>query len=470
MQHGECTVDPQVGPGDNFPLARMENLSQTEPLPRDQTALPKLKLVVVLGPDLGRELVLESGTLVIGKSRDCDFILSDKAVSGRHLAIEVQRGLLVLADLSSTNGSFCNEVSFTRAEARPGATVRIGRTTFKVLPVSERAEVTALPDRERFGGLLGGSKAMRALYAVMERAAAAPPAIQVLITGESGTGKELCARALHAASPRTKAPFVVVDLGACQSGLLESDLFGHQVGAFTGATKDRAGAFAEAQGGTLFLDEVGELPLELQSRLLRAIERREVKPVGGDRYRATDVRVLCSTHSDLAAEVKAGRFRADLYHRLAAVVLTLPPLRERGEDVPVLVRQFLTDFGAKADSIQSETLSLLQNADWPGNVRELRNVIERLCVLGDAGVTAELEAAGKRPLPADAALVEANPGDFYAAKQRLLDTFELDYLRRLLAHSGGNVKRAAERSGINRIHLYRLLKKHELMGRGGEVE
>jgi two-component system response regulator GlrR len=196
-----------------------------------------------------------------------------------------------------------------------------------------------------------------------------------------------------------------------------------------------------------------------------------VKPVGADRYRATDVRVLCSTHHDLEVEAKAGRFRADLYHRLAAVVVTVPPLRERPDDVPALVRHFLEEFGAKPGSIQNETVALLQNADWPGNVRELRNVIERLCVLGEHGLNAELEAAGRRaPAEAPAAAPPATPGDFYAAKQRLLDTFELDYLRRLLAHSGGNVKRAAEQSGINRIHLYRLLKKHELMSRGGEVE
>jgi len=298
---------------------------------------------------------------------------------------------------------------------------------------------------------------MRAAFALLERAAASDAT--VLIEGETGTGKEGAARGLHDGSTRRSGPFVVVDCGAIPAELLESELFGHERGAFTGASAARAGAFEEADGGTIFLDEIGELPLDLQPKLLRAIEHRQIRRVGSNLHKTVDVRLVAATHRDLRADVNDGRFRPDLYFRLAVVRINLPPLRERPEDIPLLVERIVDglvdDPAARAPLLDGALVTALQRGAWAGNVRELRNHLERCLVLG-----------GPVPLAAPGPVVGAVDGriPYAEARQRALDEFERRYLEDLLRRHDGKVASAARAAGVNRAYLYRLLQRHGLRG------
>ena len=413
-----------------------------------------LKLRVIDGGDVGREFLLEVGAYRLGSGAPSELLLSDGAVSRVHLMLEVLAGSVRLTDNGSTNGSFCGPHRFQRLEVTAGALVRVGRTTLKLVPVLDAEGEMPPSPRSSFGGLSGQSRVMRRLFTLLERVA--PADVGVFLHGETGTGKELAARAIHAASPRAAGPFIVGDLAAISSTLFESELFGHERGAFTGASQQRAGAFEQAHGGTLFLDEIGELPRELQPRLLRALERHQVKRVGGDAYLDVDVRVIAATHRDLEAEVREGRFREDLYHRLAVVRVSLPPLRERSEDIPLIVDEVLQRLGKEKSVLSSRTRASLLDYAWPGNVRELRNVVERVASLGVEGLP-EL-GAGARPRPGEG--LATRP--FKAAKERLVQAFERDYLLDLLARFQGNISRAAQEAGIDRVYLHRLLRKHDI--------
>ena len=414
---------------------------------------PRLRLVVLSGVDRGQELVLTHGTYFVGKHPRCALVLRDEQVSRRHLELRIGASGVQARDLGSRNGSFFRGGRFSEIVVSTGAVLRIGNTELTIL--SEEAPPPFLPsEAESFSGLRGRSLAMRQTFALLERVA--PTGAGVLIEGETGTGKELCAEAIHAASPRATGPFVICDLGALTRSLLEGELFGHVRGAFTGADRERAGAFETAHGGTLFLDEIGELELELQPRLLRAIERHQVARIGETRTRTVDVRILAATNRDLDEEVKAGRFREDLYHRLSVVRVRLPPLRQRKEDLPLLVEALTAGRGA---GVAPETLTLFGEYDWPGNVRELANVLERGFALAGPG----------QPLaPAHLGLGPGGPGpgvgieDFHLAKEQLIERWERDFLGRLLESSGDNLSHAARASGLGRAHLYRLLKKYKL--------
>ena len=419
----------------------------------------RLRLVVLSGPDAGREILLERGTYLVGKSESCQLSLSDTKVSHRHLELQLQQRGVHVRDLGSTNGSFYGGARFSQILVRAGAVIAIGATELKLLPPATSAGI--LPSREaRFGGLCGTSLRMREVYAVLERVAGSEVAI--LLEGETGTGKELAAEALHAASARHRGPFVVCDLAGVSRSLIESELYGHVRGAFTGADRDRPGAFELAHGGTIFIDELGELELEAQPRLLRAIERRQVKPVGSGGYRDVDVRIIAASGRDLAAEVRAGRFREDLFHRLAVVRISLPPLRERKEDLPMLAESFL---GGRAE-LSPDSLALLYEYDWPGNVRELRNVMERAISLLPPG------GAAPRPL-IDPHLLGLSPAlppgralpagtSYREVKERLLHEWERSFIQDLLRRAGGNVSLAARQGGLDRVYLHRLIKKHGL--------
>ena len=289
---------------------------------------------------------------------------------------------------------------------------------------------------------------MRRAFALLERAAASDAT--VLLEGETGTGKEGAAEALHLLGPRREKPLVVVNCAAIPENLLESELFGHERGAFTGATARRTGAFEEADGGTVLLDEIGELPLDLQPKLLRALENKEIRRVGGNQTQRIDVRVIASTHRDLRAAVNRQEYRADLYFRLSVVRITLPSLRERTEDVPLLAERLLHRLGARStELLQPDFLAALQLHSWPGNVRELRNYLERCLVF-------------QQPLPLESGEPQPPPATFGEARQRAIDGFERGYLAQLLADHGGKVAAAAQKAGIGRAHLYRLLHKHRL--------
>jgi DNA-binding NtrC family response regulator len=429
----------------------------------------RVRLLVTAGPDLGRALELDAGTYFVGRGAGCDLLLSDIFVSRKHLELAVLEDAIRVQNLGAA-GSFVGGARFESIKVEAGATLRIGRTELTFVadaaaaPAILGTTLDALP--HRFGALRSESPGMRRIFAYLERAAATEAV--VLIQGETGTGKELVAEAIHAASARRRGPFVVCDLGSMPRGVIESELFGHVRGAFTGADRDRKGAFAVADRGTLFLDEIGELELDGQPRLLRAIERRQFKPVGASAFETSDVRVIAATNRDLAAEARAGRFREDLYHRLAVVRVALPPLRERREDIPLLVSFFLeraaAASGRPAPLVPPETMAALRGHDWPGNIRELRNVLERASTLApgpvlDAHVIGidEIVARAESSSP-----VVDMTAPFKEAKDRLVLAWEREYVTALLVRCHGNVSLAARTGGLDRVYLHRLMKKHGL--------
>jgi DNA-binding NtrC family response regulator len=336
----------------------------------------------------------------------------------------------------------------------------------RVEGLAQLAAVNLLPSEEALGGMVGGSEEMQRLFALIRKVA--PLNLSVLIHGETGTGKELAARAIHDLSPRFNQPFVVVDCGGIAPSLIESELFGHEKGAFTGATFNRPGAFERAHGGTLFLDEIGELPLDLQPKLLRVLETREVWRVGGNQVNAFDVRVIAATNRDLSSAVSAGEFREDLYYRLAVIKVSLPPLRRRKEDIPQLLHHLMPQEGSGARRaplyVTDEALQVLVGYDWPGNVRELRNVVSHMIAFSDEPeIRAEHLPAwlsGKEtpvaPLRFDEQL------SFKDAKDQLLAAFERNFLEGTLRRSGGNISQAARTSGLHRKSIERLIKKYAL--------
>ncbi|MFP2911552.1 sigma 54-interacting transcriptional regulator [Pyxidicoccus sp. 3LFB2] len=441
-----------------------DELVRTDALPALRAPRVRMRLTVLTGPDAGRAYPLLPGRYRIGSEAASDIILPDRAVSRQHLILEVSDEGVRAVDPGSRNGSYCEGMRFSELEVRPGAVLTLGTTELKLVPESEKARSMPLSTRGSFGGLVGNSHRMREVFTLLERLAAGES--DVLIQGETGTGKELCAEAIHAHSPRSRGPFVIADLAGIPPALLESELFGHVKGAFTGANTDRAGAFERAHGGTLFLDEVGELPLEVQPRLLRALERRQVKRVGANDYRTVNVRVVAATHQDLEGSVKSGQFRGDLFHRLAVLRAVLPPLREHPEDIPLLIDTVLERMGRPPSALSDQTRALLAQYPWPGNVRELRNVVDRVVNLGEealpdipdvpvrATVHAEDDPESTVPMSLDL--------PFKEAKEQLIDGFERDYLRTLLERCGGNVSRASREAGIDRVYLRKLLRKHGL--------
>jgi transcriptional regulator with GAF, ATPase, and Fis domain len=424
-----------------------------------------LKLVVLAGPDVGCEVAL-SPAVEIGADPACELVLKDPAVSRRHARISIGEGAVVVSDQGSRNGTFVGETRIREAELAVGAIVRVGKTLVSLQPRWQISEV-APSEATSFGELLGESLAMRHVFALLERVS--PSDATVLVEGESGTGKELVARSIHAGSPRASGPYVVFDCSAVPSELVESELFGHKRGAFSGATSDRAGAFQRAHKGTLCLDELGELPLDLQPKLLRAIENREVRPVGEDAPRKVDVRIVATTNRDLSAEVERGRFRADLLYRLEVVRLRMPPLRGRPGDIPGLVARLLDGKLPAGDVIEGENLDKLRSYPWPGNVRELRNALLRAVTLGvrPDGTPARFVELVFNLGPAAASpttLGREFPGvatqlPYKEAKAQLLESFDRTYLAALLSRHPNNILRAAEAAGLSRKHVYELIKR-----------
>ncbi|MEZ4403605.1 MAG: sigma 54-interacting transcriptional regulator [Kofleriaceae bacterium] len=411
----------------------------------------------------GGQVALGARPVVLGAHASCDLVIDDPKVSRRHTELAAVVGGVRVKDLGSTNGTWWQGSRITEVVVPGGALLDIGGAQVRVVA----ADALVLPPsaRQRFGAMVGGSLAMRELFAVLELAA--PAEVTVLVEGESGTGKELAARALHDHSPRARGPFVVVDCSAIAEHLIDSHLFGHVRGAFTGAERDRRGAFVEASGGTLFLDELGELPLPVQAKLLRALEAQTVQPVGADRPVTVDTRVVAATHRDLARMVDAQAFRFDLFYRLAVVHVALPPLRERVDDLPALVEAFYAGRGASPGPVAGDNLALLRGHGWPGNVRELRNVLERAWALS-GGLVPFTELR----LSVAAALVASPGGDavdtslpFKDAKERWNDAFERRYLAEVFGAHDGNLTHAAAHAGINRRHFRELLYKHGLLAR-----
>jgi transcriptional regulator with GAF, ATPase, and Fis domain len=434
--------------------------------PHDHAPLvPGSKLVVVSGPDRGRQLELGDKPLIVGKLDSCDLPLTDGAVSRQHVELTVVPDGLRVRDLESKNGSYYQGAQFTTIVIGLGASIKIGATELLVVSPDEKLPLEIWED-ERFGDLLGASVAMRRVFALIARFAQSDA--PVLIRGETGTGKELVAAAIHARSSRAGQPFVVGDLAAMTGSLMESELFGHVRGAFTGADRDRRGLFAEAGKGTLFLDEIGELELADQPRLLRALDQKQFRPVGGTAYTPIDARVVAATNRDLAAEVAAGRFREDLYHRLAVLCIEIPPLRVRRDDVRLLAKHFVEDtarkLGVAPPPIPPALNAVIAEHDWPGNIRQLRNVMERAVTLTTPGTPLDAATLGLHTSELDtsrAATVDVNV-PFHDAKSRLIDAWERDYVTALLAKANGNVTIAARVAGVSRMSLYALIEKHRV--------
>jgi len=416
-------------------------------------------LRVVDGPDRGLEIELPPVGVVLGSERSCDVVLTDTFVSRRHCSISPTAQGFAITDLGSRNGTLIDGVAVTKVVAPPGVAVRLGKTLVQLMPADEVLDIPPSTS-DRFGGLLGGSTSMRQVFAVLERASrtAAP----VLFLGESGTGKELMARGVHDASPRKDGPFVVFDCGAATESLIESDLFGHTRGAFTGAAGERQGAFAAAHGGTLFLDEIGDLPLPLQPKLLRMLEAGEVIPLGGRKPERYDVRIVAATHRDVFGEVARGGFRGDLYYRLAVVEVHVPPLRQRAGDLAALIQMFLERAGAPqlAAQVGGAALERLERYHWPGNVRELRNVVTRAVALAGPDDDFQSIPFVLRPTAAapEAPTARADR-PFHDAKDEVVARFEREYLTDLVARAQGNLSQAARLAGLERKFLYKLLER-----------
>ena len=425
------------------------------------------QLRIVDGPDRGMEIDLPPVGVVIGSERTCDVVLTDAFVSRRHCSITPHAQGFAITDLGSKNGTVIDGVAVGKVVAPPGVAIRIGKTLVQCMPADEVVDIPPSAS-EQFGALYGGSIAMRTVFAILERASKS--AAPVLFLGESGTGKELMARAVHDNSPRKDGPFVVFDCGASTETLIESDLFGHTKGAFTGAASDRQGAFAAAHGGTLFLDEIGDLPIALQPKLLRMLEAGEVVPLGGRKSERYDVRIVAATHRDVFGEVARGGFRGDLYYRLAVVEVHVPPLRARSGDLPKLISMFLERAGAPqlAAQVGGAALERLQRYHWPGNVRELRNVITRAVALAGPDDDFQSLPFVLRPTAAapEAQTIRADR-PFHEAKDELVAKFEREYLTDLVQRAAGNLSEAARIAGLERKFLYKLLERAGLRTRGG---
>jgi DNA-binding NtrC family response regulator len=435
--------------------------------------LSRCALVVLSGAQRGAECVIDQPVFRIGKSTENDLVLADDTVSRAHCEIlHDTRGFLV-RDLGSTNGTLLDGREVKEAYLTPGSALTVGSIELKLRPFSERYE--PMPsEHEHFGEAVGRSLRMRELFGLCERLA--PTDASVLLGGETGTGKDVLARALHLQSRRKAGPLIVVDCGAVVGSLIESELFGHEKGAFTGAVSQRAGAFELAHGGTIFLDEVGELPLDLQPKLLRVLETRTIRRVGGNKELRVDIRVLSASKRNLRLEVERGKFREDLFFRLSVVSVDLPSLRERREDIPLLARHLLAKLddgpsrGLPALAIESGTLEGLMSHDWPGNVRELRNVIERALYLSRAQGREELVLSALPSAPSAGSQAQAligesgfEPGLSYREQRaRFEESFERAYVEWLLGRHEGNVSAAAREVDMDRKYLYKLAKKHGL--------
>lgn len=372
--------------------------------------LPGLRVSVTLPDRRVVEASLGIYPLLVGTSAECDLVLVDPRISRKHCELRLTEKGVLLRDLDSKNGTLIRGVSILETWLPLDVPVTLGGSELLIQSGGAPA-VVPLSTRAAFGEAIGQSLAMRALFAKLERAA--PTDETILLLGESGTGKEVLARAIHANSRRKDGPFVVVDCGAIASNLVEGELFGHVRGAFTGAAAARPGLLELANGGTLFIDELGELPLDLQPKLLRAIEARQIRRLGASEWQPFDARIIAATHRNLRAKAAEGSFREDLYYRLAVVEVHAPSLRERMDDIEVLVERFLTarDPPCALSDLPPNTVSLLQAYDWPGNVRELRNVVARMVLFPE--LIAELIgplAQSSTPAPRPKGPIDAAPG------------------------------------------------------------
>jgi len=413
---------------------------------------------IVLPDGSAKKQTVDLPLVKVGSSVSNDIVVDDSSVSRFHCELCYTSEGFLIRDLDSTNGTYIAGMRIREATLSQPTAIQIGRSQLRFKPQAERTEVDLSPETQ-FGRLVGRSVPMREVFGVLRKIG--PTDLTVTIQGETGTGKELVARALHDASPRKKGPFVVFDAGSVTASLIESELFGHEKGAFTGASELRKGAFEAANGGTLFVDELGELALDLQPRLLRALEQREIQRVGGNRRIPVDVRVICATNRNLQDHIKKGEFRDDLYFRISVVSVFLPSLRDRLEDLDLLVTNFLSQMDGERQ-ISKGAVDYLQRYDWPGNVRELRNVIHAACAISSNAVLqpsdffmrSEIESFSENDSPS------RSSSEHYVGKS--LDEIERSAIVDAIDRCDGNRKEAAACLGIAPSTLYLKLKKYGL--------
>lgn len=446
----------------------------------DVISLRKCQLLVLEGENKNKRLTLSKNLTKIGKRENNDLIINDKTVSRNHLEIEYASDSFLLRDLGSTNGTYLNGNRVKEAYLAPGDRIKLGNTVIEFVAYDEKIAIEP-SKQEQCGLLVGKSRKMRQIFAIIEKIA--PTQATVIIEGETGTGKDLVARAIHSMGPRKDKPFIVFDCSAVAPNLIESELFGHEKGSFTGAVRARAGAFEAAMGGTIFLDEIGELGSDLQPKLLRSLEQREIKRVGSNTPVRVDVRVICATNKNLKKEVQGGRFREDLYYRLSVVKILMPPLRDRPEDIAPIVEKMLQNgkFNQNSDGtlrvtrVDDGALKAMGHYDWPGNVRELSNVIERASSLAEGHeitkaqidyVLSDLSEGEERTEK-----MEVDPNlPFKEAKQKIVEVFEKEYLEHLLKKNNYNLSKAAREAQVDRKHIRNLLKKYGIDTHGDEGE
>ncbi len=434
----------------------------------------KCQLVVLSGPNKGKKIDLDHPTFKIGKREGNDLILDEKTVSRNHLEIVQNENSYILKDLDSTNGTTINDIRVKEAYLSPGDIIRVGTIRIEFIAFDEKVQIEP-STRQEFGPLIGRSRKMRQIFSILEKIS--PTNATVLVEGETGTGKDVVAQAIHQFSPRKAKPFVVFDCSSVAPNLIESELFGHVKGSFTGAVATRRGAFEEANGGTIFLDEIGEMTPELQPKLLRALEQRVVKKVGSNDTMPIDVRVICATNKNLKKEVSENRFRQDLYYRLSVVKINLPPLRERPDDIPFLIEKFLTsgkfnttdDGQIKVTRVEDDALKMLTRYQWPGNIRELSNILERVVPLvAKNAITGKDVSYIFEEMENEEEATERMSVDmglpFKEAKQKIVESFEKDYLAALLRRNNYNISKTAREAGIDRKHIRNLLKKYGIIG------
>lgn len=431
-------------------------------LERPELAIQSYLLAMVRGPHVGETWPLKDETR-LGKGPDNDIVIIDATVSRNHLTIMHTPGGYKVRDLGSTNGTFLDNARIVEAYLRPGMELRAGEVGLRLKPTHQGISIEP-SGAQSFGCLTGRSAPMRRIFALLEKVA--PTDATILITGETGTGKGATARAIHDMSARVGKPFVTVDCGAISQNLIESELFGHEKGAFTGATHRRRGALEMCADGTLFVDDLDDLPLDVQPKLLRALDEREIRRVGSNKPIKLEIRVIAATKKDLRALVNRGEFREDLYYRLSVVTITLPNLRDRMDDIPLLADRFLVTAGTSWNSLPKALKQRLIGHNFPGNVRELRNLLERAIYLEgfDAvdPTTFPTELRGPGHEQTDPMLPADYMKPYKEAKEALLQRFEREYLKRLMGRHANKVAPAAREAEIDRKYLYMLLNKHNL--------
>jgi two-component system response regulator GlrR len=413
------------------------------------------RLEVVSGPDRGLVKVFRAPSIVIGRA-NADLKLTDRRVSALHAEIRLEPTGYRLRDLGSTNGTFVSGMRVVEGFLVANTILAIGDNTIRFEPLAESVELPISIAR-RFGGFVGESPVMRRVFEVIQRLAATDAT--VLISGETGTGKELAAQAIHHGSARSAGPFIILDCGAIPAQLVEDQLFGHEAGAFTNAIASRPGVFEAAHGGTLFLDEIGELPLDVQPKLLRAVETRQVRRIGSVTPINCDVRLVAATNRDLAAQVNSDAFRADLYFRIAVARIHLPPLRERREDIAPLVEHLAQRISG--GTLPAGFVEWAERQPWPGNVRELRGSIEQAITLSKFP---EMERQWSSPTSLDVDVTVP----FKEAKKKIVDELERRYITELIDAHDGNISAAARAADVDRMTIYKMMNRAGLRGRSQE--